>query len=114
MTNEVVTKDMSEFGYRELDMAGDLLKAYKTKKDQTTMLGEGVCVWLNKNSGNVFLCDEDYNVAMLNDDGELYDFITCPNCGNEGIACDIDTDNSLSGEECCVECCTELGFISKE
>lgn len=32
MSNDV-TNDMSRFGYRELDMAGDILKAFKGNND---------------------------------------------------------------------------------
>ncbi len=78
------TQDLSSFGCRELDMAGDLLKALKTEKDKTAYLSDGVKVEFNPNSGNVFLVDEGYNVAMMNDD-MLEDWFTCPYCGHEGF-----------------------------
>jgi len=83
-----VTKDLTQFGYRELDMAGDLLKAIKTDKDKTEYLGDGVELWFNPDSGNVFLCDEDYNTAMMNGD-DLEDFFCCPICGHEGFKEDM-------------------------
>jgi len=82
------TQDLSKFGYRELDLAGDLLKALKTDKDKTRFLGEGIVVEFNPNSGNVFLVDSDYNVAMMNGDN-LEDFFTCPYCGHEGFLEDM-------------------------
>ena len=91
------TQDMSKFGYRELDMAGDLLKAYKGENDNTRFLGDGVKVEFNPNSGNVFLVDEDYNVAMMNGD-KLEDWFYCPVCGHEGFLDEM--DHSEDNEEC--------------
>lgn len=82
------TRDFLKFGYRELDIAGDLLKALKTKHDKTRFLSHGVAVEFNPNSGNVFLVDEDFNVAMMNGD-DLEDFFSCPICGHEGFLDDM-------------------------
>lgn len=82
------TRDLMKFGYRELALAGELLSALKTDKDNTRFLSHGVAVEFNPNSGNVFLVDEDYNVAMMN--GEmLEDFFSCPICGHEGFLEDM-------------------------
>lgn len=81
MTDEIVTSDLTQFGYRELDMAADLLKAYANDKED--FLGDGVNVFMNKNSGNVFLSDEDFNVGVLEDE-KIVQFYSCPQCGNEG------------------------------
>ena len=83
-----ITTDMTKFGYRELDMAGDLLKAFKGENDKSKWMEDGVQVWFNPNSGNVFLCDEDYNTAMMNGDN-LEDWFSCPECGHEGFAEDM-------------------------
>jgi hypothetical protein len=106
MSNETVTSDLSEFGYIELKEAGKLLTAYC---DNTAILdGDNVKLWFNKNSGYVFLCDEDYNTAMLNgDDIELWR--NCPMCGyeefNSEIAdCPEDHDNYFEGAKICPEC----------
>lgn len=85
--DENPTTDMSRFGYRELGMAGKLLSGYAANPS-TVELGDGVQVWFNVNSGNVFLCDEDFNVAMMNGD-KLENFYSCPNCGREGFADEI-------------------------
>jgi len=78
------TRDLSEFGYRELAIAGDLLKAYTDpKNDKTHFIGGGVAIEFNPNSGNVFIVDVEYNVAML--EGEnLVDFFSSPYEGKEG------------------------------
>lgn len=78
------TQDLSDYGYRELDMVGDLLKAYKSNHDKTNFLGTGIKHEFNPNSGNVFLVDEDYNVGMMNGE-DLEDFFSCPICGHEGF-----------------------------
>lgn len=84
---ETVTSDLSRFGYRELDMAADLLKAYSNGKSDVDF-SDGVKVFMNTNSGNVFLCDEDMTVGVeeVNSDGsiKIVEFYSCPNCGNEG------------------------------
>ena len=70
-------------------MAGDLLKALKGEYDKTEYLGDGVRVEFNPMSANVFLIDEDYNVAMMNGD-DLEDWFTCPYCGHEGFKEDME------------------------
>ncbi len=85
-TNTISTVDLSQFGYREIDIAGRLLAAYL---DNVFILGDGVQISFNTYSGNVFLMDEDYNVAMFNGE-KLEKFYTCSNCGYEGFAGDFD------------------------
>ncbi len=68
-------------------MAGDLLKALANPSSKTQAegyeLGDGVTISMNTSSGNVFLVDEDYNVAMLNEDGKLENWVSCSYCGAE-------------------------------
>jgi len=80
----VVTADLSEFGWRELDEAATLLKAYA---DNPSVLdGDEVSLNFNRNSGYVFLTDEDYDTALINHDtGKLEKWYTCPQCGHEGF-----------------------------
>lgn len=67
------TTDLSKFGYRELDMAGDLLKAIgKGLPDDFN--DDEITVMFNPNSGYVFLTNSDYQVAMVDDDGYLYSY----------------------------------------
>ena len=101
------TRDISEFGYREKDIAADLLKAHGTYKDKTRFLCGNVSIEFNLYSGYVFLVDEDCNVGVLNDNGELEDFITCPDCGGEGVASEFREDNS---DDCCQEYADEMGL----
>ena len=63
-------------------------------------LYDGIQLLMNTHSGNVFLCDADYNVCMLNGD-KLEMFLTCSNCGNEGFASEITLSQN---KEYCSEC----------
>ena len=92
------TIDLSKFGYRELGLAGELLQALKTDIDKTRFLGDGVSVEFNPNSGNVFLVDDDGNVAMMND-GILEDFFSCPQCGAEGFLEEVKDIKNHSGSD---------------
>jgi hypothetical protein len=90
------TRDLSCFGFRELKLAAELLSAFKTDKDKTKFLSNGVSVEFNPNSANVFLVDEDCNVAMMNGEN-LEDWFVCPQCGHEGLLEDI---AHKGGKEC--------------
>ena len=81
--NDVYTEDFSEFGFRELDEAGKLLTAIKNGLPPL-FDDEGIKVGFNKNSGLVFLTNSEYQVAMLDDKGKLYNFYTTPYEGYEG------------------------------
>jgi hypothetical protein len=86
------TTNLADFGYRELDMAADLLKAYANGKNNCPYFsGEGVQVMMNQNSGNVFLTDSEYNVLMMNGT-ELEGFYTSPYSGHEGFFSDLVND----------------------
>lgn len=84
----VVTVDLSEFGYREIRLAIELLEGYMAN---TSVIGDGVKLCFNRNSGSVFLSDEDFNVAMMNGD-KIEQWFYCPNCGNEGFQEEYDFD----------------------
>lgn len=103
MTNENPTKDLSKFGYRELELAAKLLTALTTGGQWPDELGDGVTIELNTSSGNVFLTDEDYNVAMMNGD-KLETFFSCWECGEEGFKEDLDWNED---HNCCNGCVKE-------
>ena len=81
------TRDLTEFGWRELGMARDLLDALTDNTPDS--LGDGIAIKFNLSSGEVFLVDEDYNIAM-GVDWELIQECSCSNCGVEGLAGDGD------------------------
>lgn len=93
------TQDFADFGHIEREEAGLLLRTFGTHKDDTLFLENDVKVEFNPMSGNVFLVDGDYNVAMMTE-GRLENFFSCPNCGMEAF-------QSEFREECTDECCQE-------
>lgn len=78
----LITADLSKFGYKELKIATKLLLEYT--RGAGDFLISNIVLNFNTDSGNVFLSDEDYNVGMLNGIS-LEQFFTCPECGNEGF-----------------------------
>lgn len=100
MAYNAYTENLADFGYRELDMAGDLLKAIKNGLPED-FNDDGIRVAFNMNSGYVFLTNNDYQVAMVDDDGKLYSFYTTPYSGFEGSAEDLfyDADESWDRED---------------
>lgn len=79
---EVVTYNLMEFGYRELSMAKKLLEAAMNGCPED-FTGENTKIMFNRNSGLVFLTDDDYNVC-IEVDGELKMFYSLPYGGEEG------------------------------
>ena len=101
------TQNLADFGAIERDEAGTLLKTLGSSNDDTKHFGNsGVAVEFNPMSGNVFLVDEDYNVAMMNGH-QLEDFYSCPNCGNDGMQSDFREEHS---DSCCQEYADDLGL----
>lgn len=97
------TQDISQFGFRELKEAARLLTAY-TEADKN-IIGDGIHIEFNPNSGNVFLVDEDYRVAMMNED-VLEEFFSCPICGHEGF---LDDMYHNENNDDCAAYCKEIG-----
>ena len=96
------TQDFSKFGYRELAIAADLIKAYLKHK---SLLDDGVRIEFNPSSGDVFLVDEDYKVACMNGENlELW--LYCPNCGHEDFKSEFLA--TCNEDECCVEYFNEI------
>ena len=83
-TESITTTDLSDFGYRELRMAATLLTALCDHGVPDDFNDGGVTVMMNRRSGNVFLTNEDSDVAMMNGD-KLESFYLCPECGHEGF-----------------------------
>lgn len=98
MTN---TRDISKFGDKEKEIASKLLALEHT----ADFLTDGVAIEFNMDSGKVFLVDEDYNVGVLNSDKTaVVQFITCSNCGYEGIKENYEFDKGNGNtQDCCKE-----------
>jgi len=100
------TRDLSKFGHIEHIEASKLLSKLSLPQcwQGENNLSDGVAVEFNPNSGNVFLVDDDLNVAMLNENNKLEMFLNCSNCGVEGFASEDDNLSTTSEEGQCKEC----------
>lgn len=82
------TTDLSKFGYREKKMAADLLNAMCDGALPADFENNEVTVMMNTSSGNVFLTNSEYQVAMMNGD-KLESFYSSPYKGIEGFYDDL-------------------------
>lgn len=95
------TNKLEEFGFKQLKEAAELLTAY-VEVDKN-ILSEGIKLEFNPDSGIVFLTDDDYNVAIL-EDGDLVNFYWCSECGYEGTQSTYEFDKENGNtQECCKE-----------
>jgi len=92
------TTDLTDFGCRERELAKELLQAWNEQGLPEEFYEDGIQIMFNTNSGNVFLTNSDYQVAMMNN-GKLEMYYTCPNCGNEGFA-----EETLTQDGKCENC----------
>ncbi len=101
-TQEITTNKLSDFGPRERGMLVELLTAWKKQGLPENFYDYEVEAMMNRNSGNVFLTNEEFQVAMMNGD-RLEMWHSCPNCGHEGFSedCQINEENE------CNECSTQ-------
>lgn len=104
--NPVVT-DFAQFGYREREMAAELLTASVKQGFPEDFSDEGVTIAMNMNSGYVFLTNENFDVAMMNGD-KLESWYTCPYCGLEGFKEDMAHDPRAAD---CTEYLQQIGVI---
>jgi hypothetical protein len=56
----VTTSNLAEFGHRERKMAAELLSEWNKGNLPFDFYDQGVTIMMNKNSGYVFLTNEDY------------------------------------------------------
>lgn len=94
--NEITTTDMAKFGSRERKLAAKLLTASVEQGFPNDFNDDEVTVTMNTNSGNVFLTNSDFQVAMMNGN-KLESFYSCPECGHEGFKEEMDHEG---GKEC--------------
>jgi hypothetical protein len=85
------------FGLLELKELTKILNALIKDGPPSDFYMSGMHPMFNMNSGNVFLTNEDYQVAMLNGD-KLESFYSCPICGHEGFREDM--SHGEDDEEC--------------
>ena len=105
---EITTTDFSKFGYREREMAEELLKASRTQGFPDDFDDDDITIMMNMNSGNVFFTNAEYQVAMMNGD-DLESFYSCPICGHEGF---LDEMEHGEDDEECQEYLNDIGYES--
>ena len=91
---EITTTDFSRFGSREREMAEELLKAWREQGLPDDFDNDSVVIMMNFYSGNVFLTNADYQVAMMNGD-TLESFYTDFETGEEGFKDEL-TEEALT------------------
>ena len=78
------TENLADFGFKELDDASKLLSAIKNGLPDD-FDNQGIRVGFNRYSGYVFLTNDEYQVAMYDDESKkLYSFYSTPYEGKEG------------------------------
>jgi hypothetical protein len=93
----MTTTDLSKFGWREREMAAELLTVSCKDGFPIDFENDEVTVMFNQNSGNVFLTNSEFQVAMMNGD-DLESFYSCPQCGHEGFLAEM--DHNEDDEDC--------------
>jgi len=81
---DIVTVNLSKFGYRERELAEELLREWRKQGLPDDFEDEEVSLNFNIHSGYVFLSNAEYQVAMMN--GEVLEsFYTDFETGEEGF-----------------------------
>ena len=83
-SNDPTTTNLADFGMREIEELRDILTAWLDHGLPDDFYEEDVVPMFNRNSGNVFLTNSDYQVAMLAD-GKLESWYYTPYSGYEGF-----------------------------
>lgn len=92
----MTTTDLAQFGWREKKMAAELLEAACNGLPNDFEDNE-VTIMMNTSSGNVFLTNSEFQVAMMNGDS-LESFYSCPECGHEGFLDEM--EHNLDSKDC--------------
>ena len=85
-------------------MVEELLRAMREQGLPEDFEDDEVTVMFNSDSGNVFLTNSNFDVAMMNDD-KLETWYNCPECGHEGFKEDMEHDGSAE----CARYLREIG-----
>ncbi len=89
MIDKIVTSDLAEFGNRELDEVEKLIKAKNKSGFPEDFYDKDVAIFFNKNSGYVFFSNEDCQVCLCDEDGDLFSWYNTPYEGEEGFIFDL-------------------------
>jgi hypothetical protein len=93
----------ASLAYHAWDRLRDLINAMMDHGLPDDFNNDEVHPMFNRNSGNVFLTNSDYQVAMMNGD-KLESFYSCPECGEEGFVEDL----RENGTTCCNDYLNEV------
>ena len=88
-TYNICTTDLSKFKEEELRKLNELIFALKSQGYPSDFYLEGVNVTLNIESGFVFLTNSEFQVAMVDDEGNLKSWYYTPYHGFEGFLSDL-------------------------
>lgn len=97
-TQEATTTDLADFCSRERAMLVDIFMAWDNDGLPDDFSQEEVRPMFNRNSGNVFLTNSEFQVCMMNGD-KLESWYNCFNCGHEGFIEDCQI-NDCGCQEC--------------
>jgi len=95
------TTNLSEFGNRERALVIELMTEWNNGNLPSDFEEENIQMMMNTTSGNVFLTNDAYQVAMINDEsGKMESFYTSPYNGIEGFYDDlVDEYESMHKED---------------
>lgn len=113
--NEVTTTNLADFGWRERKMAAELLTVSCEQGFPKDFEDDEVVIMMNRNSGNVFFTNSEFQVAMMNGD-TLESFYTTPYSGYEGFADDLKEQYENDGDSWNqedIDYLVELGVIEE-
>lgn len=98
--NNAYTENLADFGYREIKELNRIFTAWLEHGLPDGFDLEQVRPAFNANSGNVFLVNENYQVAMMNGD-TLDIWHSTPYGGHEGFLCDLEelSEDELNQED---------------
>lgn len=86
--SDICTTDLADFGFRERVILIELLQAWQSQGLPDDFSLDEVRPMMNKHSGNVFLTNEEFQVAMMNGD-KLEVWHSSPYEGKEGFFDDL-------------------------
>jgi len=103
MSNDTYTENLGDIMQcaRERVMVAEILNAWNTTGLPETFYSEGARFAFNRNSGNVFLVNDEYQCAMMND-AVLESFYSTPYNGHAGFIGDLlaeHTPDSLHADD---------------
>jgi hypothetical protein len=88
---DIITSDLGKFGYRELVLAGEMFMYFENHSWPGEFDTDSVELYMNTNSGNVFLSNDEGQTLMMDGD-RLRFFGQCSVCQDEKFICDTELE----------------------